>query len=524
MPGAEAGLLKDLRWAGLQWDEGPEVGGSCGPYRQSERLSLYEEHVQTLLNNRKAYRCFCSTERIDELYRMRNDKGLPLGYDRRCADTPQEEADDKAARGEPHTVRFRAPDEYPKFDDVVYGRTGHGQGRGKQYQFDEPVFDDPILMKSDGFPTYHFANVVDDKLMQITHVIRGTEWMSSTPLHIALYEAFGWSPPTFAHVPLLVDHNKQKLSKRNFDSDISTFRDKMGIFPETLANFAALLGWSHSQKSDVMDLAELEKVFDLKITKGNTIVAFQKLDFLQEQHARRRVRAGGEHFEQMIRDTAVAMLDSFGAAAITNFVGKRQLGDVIAAMLRTESLPYHNPAQFSDSVKLFLSQQAFTSQPPLRDVISNPKLLPHLRTAAATLLLTPPDSWYREIHRANLSNLEISSTATPTKEQTKAAKKDLYAFLRWALLGGLQGPGIPDTMEILGRELSEQRIRRAILAARETENETSRPVFDGSSSTSSSIRESGSGSGCGCGSASKSPKAGESTDHKSTWREHKLAT
>lgn len=475
-------MLRDLRWAGLQWDEGPEAGGSCGPYRQSERIRLYKTHAQTLLNSQKAYRCFCSAERIDELYRIRNDKGLPLGYDRKCAHIPLEEAQNRAAQGERHTVRFRVPAEYPKFDDVVFGKTGHGQGRGKQHQFDEPVFDDPILMKSDGFPTYHFANVVDDKLMSITHVIRGTEWLSSTPLHVALYEAFGWSPPTFAHVPLLVDHNKQKLSKRNFDSDISSFRDKMGIFPEALTNFAALLGWSHQQNSDVMDLAELEQVFDLKITKGNTIVAFQKLDFLQEQHARRRVRAGGELFEQMIRDTAVTMLDSFGAAAITNFVGKRQLRDVIAAMLQTESLPYRNPAQFADSVRLFLSQQAFTSQPPLREVIFDLTLLPSLRTAAATLLLTPSESWYREIHRANLANLEITPTAaiessTTTKAQIKAAKKGLYAYLRWALLGGQQGPGIPDTMEILGKELCEQRIRRAIMAAREVENETTKAVL-----------------------------------------------
>lgn len=408
---------------------------------------------------------------------MRHDKGLPLGYDRKCIDITPEEAQQRAERGESYVIRFRAPKDYPKYNDLVYGKSGHGDAKSKQHLADEPVYDDPVLMKSDGFPTYHFANVVDDKLMQITHVVRGSEWMSSTPLHVALYHAFEWSPPQYGHVPLLVNHDKQKLSKRNFDSDISSFRDKRTIFPETLTNFAALLGWSHQQKSDVMDLAELESIFDLKITKGNTIVAFEKLDYLQEQHARRRIYAGGPEFEQLIRDVAVALLEKYGAGVITRFIAKRKLRDVVASMLRSDSLAFRNPVQFVETVNIFVTPERNT-RPPLRDVVEDLALLPQIRVAASTLLLVPDSSWTRETHRDNLAELEIypsSATDAVSPDLLKQGKKSLYKFLRWALLDGAQGPAIPDSMEILGRDISQSRIREAVLVARDLENETSRP-------------------------------------------------
>lgn len=473
-------MYKDLRWAGLQWDEGPLVGGPHGPYRQSERLPLYESHIEKLLQNRTAYRCFCSTERIDNLNRLRHEKGLHLGYDRKCLDITPEEGEERARRGEGHVVRFQTPKEYPKYHDLVYGKSGHGDAKSKQHLADEPVYDDPILMKSDGFPTYHFANVVDDNLMQITHVVRGSEWMSSTPLHVALYHAFGWSPPQYGHVPLLVNHEKQKLSKRNFDSDISTFRDKQAVFPETLTNFAALLGWSHQQRSDVMDLAELESVFDLKITKGNTIVAFEKLGFLQEQHARRRIQADGADFEQMIRDVAVAVLEQYGASLVKKFIGRRKLRDVVASMLRSESLSFQKPVQFADSVKVFIAPETEPRQ-PLKGIVDDATFLPYLRVAASTLLLIPDSMWTRQIHRESLALLEVGVSGDPeiaSLDQIKNGKKILYKFLRWALLNGAQGPAIPDTMEILGRETCQLRIREAVLAARELENEMSAPRIE----------------------------------------------
>lgn len=239
---------------------------------QSERTAIYRTHADDLVSNGHAYRCFCTSERLDSLARHRNAAGLSAGYDRQCADISTAESEERAHKGETHVVRLRAND-YPMFNDLVYGKTGQNRPKSKLNMI-ERVWDDPILVKSDGHPTYHLANVVDDHLMDITHVIRGTEWMPSTPMHVALYNAFNWTPPSFGHVPLLVDKAGQKLSKRNADIDLSSFKDKQGLFPETLVNFAALLGWSHTEKSDIFNLEELEQIVrplpSHTVSTGNT--------------------------------------------------------------------------------------------------------------------------------------------------------------------------------------------------------------------------------------------------------------
>ncbi|KAH0846530.1 glutamate-tRNA ligase [Fonsecaea monophora] len=475
IPGAEDQLYRDLRWAGLQWDEGPEVGGPYGPYRQSERLELYKTHIKSLLQTGQAYRCFCTSDRLDDLNRRRHEKGLSLGYDRKCLNSlSPSQAEEKAHRGEAHVIRFLSPPEWPRYNDLVYGKSqGHGAEKTKRLLVDEPVYEDAILMKSDGFPTYHWANVCDDHEMHITHVVRGSEWMASTPLHVALYNSLDWTPPAYAHVPLLVDANKQKLSKRNFNSDISRFRDQ-GIFPEALVNFAALLGWSHTQKRDVMDLAQLESLFDLKITKGNTIVSLDKLNFLQEQHARRRVLAGGEEFEQMIRDVAVSVLDKYGAGRIMQFLAsgsqKRQLRDVLAQLLKVESLHYRSPSQFAEQCALFFEPVSLKNDLEVSDV----GLLHPLRVAASTLALIPEESWTRDTHLSHLRSLEASGPDESVDARTW--KRELYHYLRWALLGGRQGPGIAETLEILGRGTCIARIQDANLRAREFESVTTKPV------------------------------------------------
>merc|ERR1711939_597334 len=476
IPGAEERLYKDLTWAGLQWDEGPVVGGPYGPYRQSERLPLYQRHISNLLKTGLAYRCFCSTERLDDLNRRRHEKGLSLGYDRKCLQLPPSEAEERAHRGDQHVIRFRSPDTWPRYNDLVYGKSGHGAEKAKKLLVDEPVYEDAILIKSDGYPTYHWANVCDDHHMHITHVVRGSEWMASTPLHVALYQSLGWTPPLFAHVPLLVDENKQKLSKRNFDSDIASFRNK-GIFPETLVNFAALLGWSHTQKNDVLDLPQLETLFDLKITKGNTIVSFNKLEYLQIRHARRRIQAKGPEFEQMVRDLAVAVLDKYGAKRVMDLLGTRQLQDVLAMMLTIESFKYRSPTDFAEQLSLFFEPvplaTAHASDPGVVDM----SLMHYLRVAAATVCLVPGSSWSEEVHVSQLKALEI-----PPDEHVDAGawKKALYHYLRWALAVGYKGPPVAKTLEILGRETSVQRIQAANLKAQQVEVASTKPEIEAS--------------------------------------------
>ncbi|KAI1144634.1 hypothetical protein F5Y05DRAFT_365357 [Hypoxylon sp. FL0543] len=283
VPDAERRLYEDLKWAGLSWDEGPDVGGPFGPYKQSERLELYNKHAEQLLDEGRAYRCFCTPEDLDQMRSISIQEGTPTIYNGTCSHIPPDVSARRAANGEPHCVRFKCGHR-PLVDDLVYGR----------YTKPDPE-DDFIIMKRDGYPTYHFANVVDDHLMEITHVIRGAEWLVSTPRHVALYDAFGWQKPLFAHVGLLVNQDKQKLSKRHGDVDIASWRDR-GILPATLLNYVMLLGWSVGKgvkgQQEVMDLDEMVSRFHLSFTKGD-ITVNDKHEFLQKAHIKRLAKSTG---------------------------------------------------------------------------------------------------------------------------------------------------------------------------------------------------------------------------------------
>ncbi|KAI1354558.1 hypothetical protein F5Y01DRAFT_254204 [Xylaria sp. FL0043] len=285
VPDAEEKLYEDLKWAGLSWDEGPDVGGPYGPYKQSERLQLYKEHANQLLEEGRAYRCFCSPEELDTLKKLALEESRPPVYNKTCSHISAEESARRAANGEEHCIRFKSDSPAPLVQDLVYGTYKYHIG-----------LDDFIIIKRDGFPTYHFANVVDDHLMKITHVIRGAEWLVSTPRHVALYNAFGWEPPQFAHVGLLVDKKRQKLSKRFGSFNLSSWKER-GILPIALLNYVLLLGWSPSRDSkdtsEIMDMKDMIQKFHLRFTKGDVTVN-NKIEFLQKAHMHRSLAEGND--------------------------------------------------------------------------------------------------------------------------------------------------------------------------------------------------------------------------------------
>ena len=232
--GAVENLVQSLAWAGLRYDEGPGKEGNVGPYVQSERLALYRTHVDRLLKSGNAYYAFDTPEELDAMRKEQEQRRLSPKYDRRALKLTPEEIERKLGEGCPYVVRLKVPEaETIAFDDCVRGRV----------EFSGVQIDDQVLLKSDGYPTYHLANVVDDHLMGITHVIRGEEWLSSTPKHVLLYHFFGWDLPVFAHLPLLLNADKSKLSKRQGDVSVEDYRLK-GYLPEALVNFVALLGWN----------------------------------------------------------------------------------------------------------------------------------------------------------------------------------------------------------------------------------------------------------------------------------------
>lgn len=288
VPGSENSIYEALKWCGLTIDEGPNEGGNYGPYRQSDRKEIYRKYALQLVQNGHAYYCGCSKERLDELRQsaMQLKPPTTVTYDRKCL---------KNSHGghEGDIIRFKSPDIYEPFEDLLHGK----KNIQPQVNARDRRFDDFVIMKSDGLPTYHFASVVDDHLMKITHVIRGEEWLSSTPKHVALYRAFGWQPPKYAHIPLLTSMEAKKLSKRAGDSGILEVKNT-GILPEALTNFCALFGWSpprenHGESvSEIMSLKELEQRFSLDhLTKGNAKVNDQKLYFFNKHFLQERLRS-----------------------------------------------------------------------------------------------------------------------------------------------------------------------------------------------------------------------------------------
>ncbi|KAF1938436.1 glutamyl-tRNA synthetase [Clathrospora elynae] len=436
VPDAEQRLFDDLRWAGLQWDEGPEVGGPYGPYKQSQRSAIYKEHAQSLLASGNAYRCFCSAERLNHLAEHRHKLGIATDYDRTCASIAKEESDDRAHNGESHTVRLKVPDQYPTYKDLIYGTFRPLKKRG---HVTETSYEDPILLKSDGLPTYHLANVVDDHLMKITHVIRGSEWMPSTPKHIAMYEAFGWTPPEFAHVGLLVDENGNKLSKRNFDTDITAFKE-MEIFPETLTNFAALLGWSHREKSDVMDLQTLIQNFSLKFTKGNTTVTFGKMQFLQRKHALTRAEKGGPQLQEMVANvTGLLTSPDSPYQDWKSIVGSALPEDYITSIVAVDAENYTNANEFLYRNAFFFTPlRPFHKAPPVTTSSDIP-----MRAQMLSEIIE--EDWNKE----NL--MQKVREIVDGRAEGKAGSKDVYHYLRKTITGQEQGMRIFDVMVILGR-------------------------------------------------------------------------
>ncbi|KAI1638835.1 hypothetical protein F4809DRAFT_639118 [Biscogniauxia mediterranea] len=339
VPDAETRLYDDLKWAGLKWDED-----------KSERLKHYAQHAEQLMNQGLAYRCFCTPRDLDQMRTLDMHDGAAPRYNGKCSSIPPAESDRRAQNGEPHCVRFRR-DDLPEITDLVYGKY-------KRSCFEEHF----IIMKRDGYPTYHFANVVDDHLMDITHVIRGAEWLISTPKHVALYEAFGWTPPKFAHVGLLVDVKGQKLSKRHGDTDISAWRER-GILPVALLNYVMLLGWSHGRSekghSEVMNMNDMITKFNLKFTKGN-IKINDKHEHFQHAHMQRIASSSTAEDEftlsiypELDRSIRICERDRLESPGLAGFVSR--LSGRIGPLVPRARLPSNkkNPKPGTNPVEVY---------------------------------------------------------------------------------------------------------------------------------------------------------------------------
>jgi glutamyl-tRNA synthetase len=427
-PEAVPDLLDSLRWLGLDWDEGPEVGGAFGPYYQSERLDLYHEHAERLLEKGLAYECYCSPERLAALREEQRARKQDVGYDRRCRYLTEAERADYEAQGITPVVRLKAPLEgETSFDDVLYGHI----------TVENATLDDLVLLKSDGFPTYHLANVIDDHLMQISHIMRGDEWLPSVPKHVLLYQAFGWEIPVYAHLPLiLAPDGKGKLSKRHGGVEIRDFHQQ-GYLPEAMVNYLARVGWSYDDRTEIFDRDELIRYFDLAgVNNSPARFSYERLEWMNGYYIRQLDAA----------DLAQRLVPYMAEAGLCVTASEMEpIVPLIQERLKTlrdvvdwAGLFFKGELEYDPALLVGKKMTAAESLEALR----------RARAALATL-----DEFEAEA-------IEPPMRALADVLGVKAGP--MFGILRGAVTAQKVSPPLFETMEILGRQRSLARIDRAI--------------------------------------------------------------
>ena len=427
--GASEKLINTLKWAGLEFDEDPHIGGNSGPYLQSERVDIYNEHLNELIESGKAYYCFCTQERLAALREEQQKQKLPQAkYDKYCLHLSKGEIDEKLKAGITKVVRLNVePGKKIIFEDVIRG----------QVEFESDNVDDQVLIKSDGFPTYHLANVVDDHLMGVTHVIRGEEWLSSTPKHILLYDYFGWEKPLFAHLPLLLNPDKSKLSKRQGDVAVEDYRDK-GYLKEALLNFVALLGWNYGDNKEFYKLDELIKKFSLdRVHKSGAVFNLEKLNWLNAEHLRSKP---DEEILAMLKKELVE----------SEFKNKTFSDDYLLQVIEAMK----SRVTF---IKEFITSCTYFYKTPItydEDVVKK-----RWKADSAEHLTALKDNFAK---LSNPTKEDYEKALTETTEQLNIGKGKIIHPLRLAVSGTGSGPGVYDIVKIIGKDESIKRIDGAI--------------------------------------------------------------
>lgn len=442
-PEAEAKIYQALAWLEIEPDEGPQTGGPSAPYRQSERLDIYQQYAQQLVEQGDAYYCFCSQERLAQLRVKQRQAGRPPQYDGRCRQLSTEESRQKLAAGEKAVIRMKVPaNEAIVVKDVLRG----------EVTFDSKTIDEQVLLKSDGFPTYHLAVVVDDHLMKITHLVRGEEWLPSSPKHILLYRYFDWQAPQLIHTPTLRNPDRSKLSKRKGNTALWWYREQ-GYLPQALLNFLALMVWKPHETQEIFSLQEMiaqfewremnitGPIFDLKklkwmngkyLRKLNSDEAFNKftawLTWVQEYTSNRDVKHQAEQLKQWQQQDTALFKQSFTLSRdrARVFIDFYQL----MKFYFTDNLSY-------DAQELLQEQTARTMQQALTRVVKN-------------------------LNQLTEYNAQVwEKTVRATADELDLPHKDLFMSMRTALTGEKYTPPLYDVMQVLGWEQSFKRLRQA---------------------------------------------------------------
>lgn len=412
--GAEENIFASLKWLGLNYDEGPDVGGPYSPYRQSERKEIYLKYALDLVKNKSAYYCFCSSERLEKVREeQKSNKQVPR-YDRLCRDLSEHEVTQKLSDKTPFVIRLKVPlDGTTIFRDEVRG----------DISFENKDIDDQVLLKSDGFPTYHLAVVVDDHLMKINYVTRAEEWISSTPKHILLYQAFGWEIPKFVHFPLLRNSDKSKISKRKNHTSLNWYKEQ-GYLPEAILNFLALQGWSHPEGKEVFGLEEFIAKFSInRISTSGPIFDLNKLDWLNGEYIR------AKHDEEVFE-----LLESF----YPKEWDKNKVRMVIPLVKeRIKKL-----SEFAGYIDFFFEEVRVDA----RDCVQKGRTDEATKDILAKVVEFLKDDSLWQSHQT------LEESMRKFAEENVWGAKDLFMTMRVKLTGKTATPPLFDTMLALGKE------------------------------------------------------------------------
>ena len=432
-PEAVGNIMESLRWLGLEWDEGPEVGGDYGPYYQSQRLDIYQEYAQQLVDSGHAYRCYCSPERLALMREEQRRRGEPdIGYDRHCRYLTAKERADYEALGIVPVVRLKVPLEgQTSFHDVLHGDT----------TVDNARLDDLVLLKSDGYPTYHLANVVDDHLMEISHIMRADEWLPSVPKHVLLYDAFGWEIPVYVHLPvILAPTGKGKLSKRHGGVAVHEFRHE-GYLPEAMVNFLALVGWAYDDKTEFFTRQELIEKFDLAgVSKSPAAFAYDKLEWMN-----------GVYIRELSQDALYERLIPFLASGLGMGEGElrerretRELVPLVQERLK----------KLTDAVELvdffFVDQISYEPTLLVGKKMTAAESLAALQRVCETLAALP-----------DFEEETLEEALRPLVDELGLKARQLFGIIRVAATGKKVAPPLFGTLSILGRERVLERLGKA---------------------------------------------------------------
>jgi nondiscriminating glutamyl-tRNA synthetase len=418
-------ILKDLQWLGIHWEEGPDRDGPVGPYRQSQRLSLYRDFADRLYQEGKVYKCFCSPESLELLRKEQLSQGKMPRYDERCRRLSQEEIAQMESQGLHPALRLRVGRGRIIFEDIIHGRMS----------FDSEGMSDFVIVRSDGVSAYNFACVIDDHLMNITHVIRGEDHLSNTPRQILLYQALAWEPPSFAHHPLILGTDRTPLSKRHGATAVSQYREK-GFLPEALLNYLLVLGWTSPSGEEILSLKRMVEEFSLPAVARNAPThSIKKLEWLNSLYIR-----GKE--DRQLSELLVPYLEKVGITQVD-----RHTLDLISGILKENLI---HLSQVEEYLGIFFDQK-FLFEDGAKTVLLDHRNRETLRIILNLLEATSeirPDAW--------------PSVVTQLEKETGRKGKDLYPPLRAGITGKMKGPELIKILPLLGKERTIRRLKMAL--------------------------------------------------------------